>query len=100
MEFKPGETISTIKIQILDDDIFEEDENFRVRLFNVRTGSADGMFDDSGSDGKKLAIIDNPDYANVVILDDDHAGVFTFDDSRQTVSRVIFMKVEKTIIWM
>nr|CAB3266342.1 sodium/calcium exchanger 1 [Phallusia mammillata] len=92
--FKPGETIRTIKIKILDDDIFEEDEYFRVKLFNVRTGSPDGMFDTNG-DSKQIARLEPPAVANVVILDDDHAGVFSFPEPKQTVSEGVgILKVE------
>nr|XP_025041813.1 sodium/calcium exchanger 2 [Pelodiscus sinensis] len=36
--FKPGETQKELKIGIIDDDIFEEDEHFFVRLLNLRVG--------------------------------------------------------------
>ncbi|XP_070772806.1 sodium/calcium exchanger 2a isoform X1 [Enoplosus armatus] len=72
--FKPGETRKEIKVGILDDDIFEEDEHFFVRLQNLR-------LDEGGSEGTgtppkgRLA---EPLVATVTILDDDHAGIFTF----------------------
>uniref|UniRef100_K7G2D0 Solute carrier family 8 member A2 n=1 Tax=Pelodiscus sinensis TaxID=13735 RepID=K7G2D0_PELSI len=39
--FKPGETQKELKIGIIDDDIFEEDEHFFVRLLNLRVGEAE-----------------------------------------------------------
>ena len=83
--FKPGETIRTFKIKILDDDIFEEDEYFRVHLFNVRSGSVDGMFD-TDANSTQIARLEAPAVATVIILDDDHAGVFGFANESMTVS--------------
>jgi solute carrier family 8 (sodium/calcium exchanger) len=34
--FEPGETLAQFDIQVLDDDVFEEDEHFFVNLSNVR----------------------------------------------------------------
>ncbi|KAM7398590.1 hypothetical protein PAMA_006477 [Pampus argenteus] len=72
--FKPGETRKEIKVGILDDDIFEEDEHFFVRLQNLRLdeGGNEGM----GSPPKGRLV--EPLVATVTILDDDHAGIFTF----------------------
>ncbi|XP_062844422.1 sodium/calcium exchanger 2a isoform X3 [Trichomycterus rosablanca] len=71
LEFQPGETRQEIKIGIIDDDVFEEDEHFFVRLSNPRaSGPGDG-----GGTAPRLA---DPSVATVTILDDDHAGVFSF----------------------
>jgi len=87
--FKPGETLCTIQVPILDDDIFEEDEFFKVELSNVRFGGQDGSTDFS-----KIRI-DSPAVATVVILDDDHAGVFQFKESQITVGEGVgVLKVE------
>uniref|UniRef100_A0A8C2WT94 Solute carrier family 8 member 2a n=1 Tax=Cyclopterus lumpus TaxID=8103 RepID=A0A8C2WT94_CYCLU len=80
--FKPGESHKEIKVGILDDDIFEEDEHFFVRLRNLRLeeGSPEGM----GTPPKgRLA---EPLVATVTILDDDHAGIFTFGQRMLRVS--------------
>ncbi|KAK7883331.1 hypothetical protein WMY93_029505 [Mugilogobius chulae] len=73
--FKPGDTHKEIKVGIIDDDIFEEDEHFFVRLLNLRVGDAEGMFETL--------------VATVTILDDDHAGIFTFSDSTCRVSESV-----------
>ncbi|CAK8677785.1 unnamed protein product [Clavelina lepadiformis] len=86
--FKPGETIRTFKIKILDDDIFEEDEYFQVHLFNVRSGSVDGMFD-TDANSTQIARLEAPAVATVIILDDDHAGVFGFASESMTVSECV-----------
>ncbi|XP_078490149.1 sodium/calcium exchanger 3 isoform X1 [Ciona intestinalis] len=92
--FKPGETTKTIAITIMDDDIFEEDEYFRVKLCNVRSGDADGMFD-TKANSTQVARLEPPAVATVVILDDDHAGVFSFPEPTITVSEGVgVLKVE------
>ena len=42
--FHPGELHKQFPITVIDDDIFEEDEHFYVRLSNIRVGDADGVF--------------------------------------------------------
>ncbi|KAM3875514.1 LOW QUALITY PROTEIN: sodium/calcium exchanger 2b [Diretmus argenteus] len=87
--FKPGETRKDIKVGIIDDDIFEEDEHFFVRLLNLRVGDAEGMFesDDDGT-GPKGRLVE-PLVATVTILDDDHAGIFTFSERMVRVSESV-----------
>ncbi|XP_069799437.1 sodium/calcium exchanger 2 isoform X1 [Dendropsophus ebraccatus] len=86
--FKPGETQKEIKIGIIDDDIFEEDEHFFVRLMNLRVGDAEGMFEPDG-DGRPKARLVSPLIATVTILDDDHAGIFTFEEKLVHVSESV-----------
>lgn len=59
--FRHGETEKTFTVQVIDDDVFEEDEHFYVRLTSP-----------------KGACLASPSMATVVILDDDHSGVFSF----------------------
>ncbi|XP_008330731.1 sodium/calcium exchanger 2a isoform X1 [Cynoglossus semilaevis] len=72
--FKPGETHKEIKVGILDDDIFEEDEHFFVRLCKLRT--EEGGNEGTGNPPKGRLV--EPMTATITILDDDHAGIFTF----------------------
>ena len=83
--FRPGETLKKIRVKIIDDDIFEEDEYFNVKLSNVRLGTIDGMFD-TDENSTLLAKREEPFVARVTILDDDHAGIFTFESDAITVS--------------
>lgn len=62
--FTPGIDEGFIEIEIIDDDVFEQDEQFYVRLSNPTNG----------------AILGTPDMATIMILDDDHAGFFQFDE--------------------
>ncbi|KAI3374099.1 hypothetical protein L3Q82_022001 [Scortum barcoo] len=72
--FKPGETRKEIKVGILDDDIFEEDEHFFVRLRNLRL--EEGGNEETGI--PPCGRLVEPLVATITILDDDHAGIFTF----------------------
>ncbi|NXA57565.1 NAC3 protein, partial [Nothocercus julius] len=83
--FKPGETQKELTIGIIDDDIFEEDEHFFVRLLNLRVGDAEGMFEADSAEHPKGRLV-TPLVATVTILDDDHAGIFTFQDRLLHVS--------------
>lgn len=83
--FRPGESVHPVKISIIDDDIFEEDEYFKVSLFDVRVLAADGSSDPK-MNSSRAARLEPPAVATIVILDDDHAGVFGFAESATTVS--------------
>ncbi|XP_048837415.1 sodium/calcium exchanger 2-like isoform X1 [Brienomyrus brachyistius] len=87
--FKPGETRKEIKVGIIDDDIFEEDEHFFVRLLNLRVGDAEGMFESEGVGMAPKGRLVEPLVATVTILDDDHAGIFTFSERLVRVSESV-----------
>ncbi len=74
---------------IIDDDIFEEDEHFFVRLLNLRVGDVEGMFESDDGDQAPKARLLEPLMATVTILDDDHAGIFTFTDRLVRVSESV-----------
>ncbi|CAH2044626.1 unnamed protein product, partial [Iphiclides podalirius] len=61
LTFAHGESEKSFSVEVIDDDVFEEDEHFYVRL--------------SSPKGATLA---SPSTATVMILDDDHSGVFSF----------------------
>ncbi|XP_057596978.1 sodium/calcium exchanger 1 isoform X1 [Hippopotamus amphibius kiboko] len=88
--FKPGETQKEIRVGIIDDDIFEEDENFLVHLSNVKVSSEaseDGILE--ANHVSALACLGSPSTATVTIFDDDHAGIFTFEEAVTHVSESI-----------
>lgn len=62
IHFYPGVDEQRIKIEVIDDDVFEQDEHFYVRLSNV----------------SEPAVLATPKVATVMILDDDHGGIFAF----------------------
>ncbi|CAH2328077.1 sodium calcium exchanger 3 isoform X2 [Pelobates cultripes] len=76
--FKPGETQKEFSVGIIDDDIFEEDEHFFVRLSNVRVAETQELVELNSFSYPKAALCP-PCVASVTILDDDHAGIFTFE---------------------
>lgn len=88
--FKPGETQKEIRVGIIDDDIFEEDENFLVHLSNVRVSteaSDEGVLE--ASRVSALACLGSPSTATVTIFDDDHAGIFTFEEPVTHISESV-----------
>lgn len=90
--FQPGEIQKVIIINIVDDDIFEEDEHFLVHLSNVMVLS-------ERNEAVSSATLGLPCTASITILDDDHAGIFTFEEEMVTVSKnvgVMEVKVVRT----
>lgn len=96
--FKPGETEKEIRIDIIDDDIFEEDEHFLVHLSNVMViseGAGSEKMEQNHIDA--IAGLGLPCTATVTIFDDDHAGIFTFEEPVVTVSESIGVMEVKVI---
>ncbi|XP_053365514.1 sodium/calcium exchanger 1b isoform X2 [Clarias gariepinus] len=88
--FKPGETQKEIRVGIIDDDIFEEDENFHIHLSNVRIiHESDEAEDAEANHVDTIASLGMPSTATVTIFDDDHAGIFTFEEPVMHVSESI-----------
>ncbi|KAI3422067.1 hypothetical protein GPALN_012603 [Globodera pallida] len=89
-----------ISIEIVDDDVFEEDEHFYLHLTNLRVRTRDGLIlDPSRIGGVPVALLDLPTTATIMILDDDHAGVFSFEhDHYQIVENCghVTLRVQRT----
>ncbi|XP_055940460.1 sodium/calcium exchanger 3-like [Argiope bruennichi] len=85
--FRPGETQQQVYITVIDDDIFEEDEHFYVRLSNPRyLNQPDAIPPLRAVNGATSQLqLATPSIATVMILDDDHSGVFGFQDVAQEV---------------
>ncbi|XP_062325489.1 sodium/calcium exchanger 3 [Osmerus eperlanus] len=97
--FKAGEVVKDISVGIIDDDIFEEDEHFFVRLSNVRVLEAEDELLSPNSLPYPRAMLGCSPVATVTILDDDHAGIFTFESDSAHVSEsvgVMEVKVLRT----
>lgn len=62
LHFGPGDKEKRLTLEVIDDDVFEADEHFYVRLKGSQPPNSLG----------------SPTLATVVILDDDHGGVFKF----------------------
>merc|ERR1712198_625120 len=91
LTFGPGETQKMVTLEVLDDDVFEDDEHFYIRLSNLRR--KDGMpissmtvADDDGKRTQQPSIqLGTPHMATIMILDDDHGGIFGFEDSEAEI---------------
>merc|ERR1711913_69492 len=74
-----------------DDDVFEEDEHFYIRISNLRRkdGKAFKEIEVEGEDGKRsmqpCTQMGTPHMATIMILDDDHSGIFGFEDSEAEI---------------
>lgn len=100
--FKPGETTKEFTVGVIDDDIFEEDEHFYVRLSNpriVHRAEVSVLEPSSITSSNSMvglpshippkAALGNPHIATVTIYDDDHAGIFTFESNSTRVSESV-----------
>uniref|UniRef100_G3Q8B1 Solute carrier family 8 member 4b n=1 Tax=Gasterosteus aculeatus aculeatus TaxID=481459 RepID=G3Q8B1_GASAC len=98
--FKPGETLKEITVGVIDDDIFEEDEYFYVHLSNPRViGYPEIGAAPLDASATPKAVMGDNHTATVTIYDDDHAGIFTFENGSQKVNEsvgVMELKVLRT----
>lgn len=96
--FHPGVTFQTFRVSVIDDEVFEEDEHFYIRLTNLRqVQSGNGEANNYHPASAPPAIVTSrrlssrpvappppqlvsPCLATVMILDDDHGGIFGFTD--------------------
>ncbi|CAF0879782.1 unnamed protein product [Adineta steineri] len=81
--FYPMETHKQIQVKIIDDEIFEEDEHFSVKLSNLKIKDNQGRLTPGAFD--KTVQLAEPSIATVMIIDDDHSGLFVFDTEEKTV---------------
>ena len=79
LTFYPGEVRKHFVVNIIDDDVYEEDEHFYARITNARFKDLDGK--EEVVDKKMLDVV-YPDLATIMILDDDHCGVFVFAEPK------------------
>ncbi|KER33411.1 hypothetical protein T265_00721 [Opisthorchis viverrini] len=74
--FKAGETHKQFSITIIDDDIFEEDEHFTVILTDPTVVHSNTFVE---------PLLVEPTKATIMVLDDDHSGVFHFEQQATSV---------------
>eukprot|EP00929_Paragymnodinium_shiwhaense_P063162 TRINITY_DN31572_c1_g2_i1.p1 TRINITY_DN31572_c1_g2~~TRINITY_DN31572_c1_g2_i1.p1 ORF type:complete len:824 (-),score=259.11 TRINITY_DN31572_c1_g2_i1:119-2590(-) len=67
LTFKPGETEQIFKVEILDDDDFEDDEDFFCKLFDLKCDAPEGT------------VIIKEDTCTIRIVDDDDPGKLQFE---------------------
>ncbi|CAL8082527.1 unnamed protein product [Calicophoron daubneyi] len=75
--FQAGESQKKIDVTIIDDDVFEEDEHFIIELSDLRVKQSSAPME---------AVLIDPSIATVMILDDDHSGIFHFESDTTEVS--------------
>lgn len=64
LHFGPGDKEKRVSLEVIDDDVFEPDEHFFVKLCGA----------------KPEGVLGSPSLATVIILDDDHGGLFKFEN--------------------
>merc|ERR1712102_204635 len=91
LTFGPGETQKMVTLEVLDDDVFEEDEHFYIRISNLRRkdGREIKQIEVEDDEGKKSmqanCQLGTPHMATIMILDDDHGGIFGFSESEAEI---------------
>jgi solute carrier family 8 (sodium/calcium exchanger) len=91
LTFGPGETQKMITLEVLDDDVFEDDEHFYIRISNLRRKDGKPIAEinvegDNGAVTKQPAIqLGTPHMATIMILDDDHGGIFGFEETEAEI---------------
>merc|ERR1719384_10722 len=91
LTFGPGETQKHVTLEVLDDDVFEEDEHFYIRISNLRRkdGRAFKEIEVTADDGSRsmqaACQLGTPHMATIMILDDDHSGIFGFAESEAEI---------------
>jgi len=127
VHFAPGEETREVFIQVIDDDIFEEDEHFYVHLSDPRLivdNTADGILatvnenttadiQRNGHLSKQSSLeqqmpqthfekplevkLGTAANATVMILDDDHSGVFSFPETEVEINEAIGLYLLKVV---
>merc|ERR1719346_652278 len=91
LTFGPGETQKHVTLEVMDDDVFEEDEHFYIRISNLRRKDGRAFKEvevtaDDGSRSMQAACqLGTPHMATIMILDDDHSGIFGFAESEAEI---------------
>ncbi len=102
--FAPGVTEQKVELEVLDDDVFEEDEHFYCRVSNPRR--KDGIdiseieVEDEQGVSKMVPSIQlgTPALATIMVLDDDHGGVFQFEQHELEITEstgLLNLKVQR-----
>merc|ERR1719189_2038519 len=87
LTFGPGETEKKVELSVEDDDMFEEDEHFYIRVSNPRR--KDGIaIPEMNVEGEMVPSLQLgiPHMSTIMILDDDHGGVFCFEEHEAEIT--------------
>merc|ERR1719220_1363206 len=90
LTFGPGVTEQKVTLEVMDDDVFEEDEHFYIRISNPRRkdGIEIPQMNVEGSMVPSLQL-GTPHMATIMILDDDHGGVFQFQEQEIEINESV-----------
>merc|ERR1712226_1309286 len=92
LTFGPGETEKTVELSVEDDDLFEEDEHFYIRVSNPRRKDGIAIPDmtslETGETVPSLQL-GIPAMSTIMILDDDHGGVFCFEEHEAEITESV-----------
>merc|ERR1712209_353685 len=86
LTFGPGVTEQKVTLEVMDDDVFEEDEHFYIRITNPRR--KDGIETPQMEvEGQMVPSIQlgTPHVATIMILDDDHGGLFQYENHKAEI---------------
>merc|ERR1712223_1940199 len=92
LTFGPGVTEQQVELSVEDDDVFEEDEHFYIRISNpCRKDGMDIPQMSSLLDGAMVPSLQlgTPHMATIMILDDDHSGVFQFQEQEIEINESV-----------
>merc|ERR1711997_463807 len=87
LTFGPGVKEQQVELSVEDDDVFEEDEHFYIRISNPRR--KDGIeIPNMDVEGEMVPALQlgTPHMATIMILDDDHGGVFQFEEHEAEIN--------------
>merc|ERR1711899_369248 len=90
LTFGPGETEKKVELSVEDDDMFEEDEHFYIRVSNPRR--KDGIaIPEMNVDGEMVPSLQLgiPHMSTIMILDDDHGAVFCFEEHEAEITESV-----------
>ncbi|KAI1288400.1 Sodium/calcium exchanger 3 [Halotydeus destructor] len=89
--FRAGDTHKQVYITVIDDDVFEEDEHFYCRLSEPRYlhHQENGGSPTSQLKERPRLQLGTPSIATVMILDDDHGGVFSFPEESVEINEAV-----------
>merc|ERR1711884_667674 len=90
LTFGPGETEKKVELSVEDDDMFEEDEHFYIRVSNPRR--KDGIaIPEMNVEGEMVPSLQLgiPHMSTIMILDDDHGGVFCFEEHEAEITESV-----------
>merc|ERR1712033_22220 len=96
LTFGPGETQKMVTLEVMDDDVFEEDEHFYIRISNPRRKDGIEIGQMQTEEGMVPSLqLGTPHMATIMILDDDHGGVFQFENTEcEVVESVVTFELK------